>query len=276
MNATPLTVLGAGGFVGRALVQTARARGLAVHAPNRHAPLPARGEPMGHVIYCIGLTADFRQRPLDTVEAHVCVLRRVLAECEFSSLTYLSSTRVYAGTQDTRESAVLRVDPNQPGDLYNLSKLTGEALCLHAGRAGTRVARLSNVIGPRPDPDTFIDQLVAEALRDGQVQIGTAPSACKDYLALDDAVSMLLALATLGEAQSGPALWNVASGEATSNETIARLLGEELGVPVTFRADAPAWDFAPIDTRRLREATGLRAQPFEQHFRRFLQAARRA
>jgi len=31
---------------------------------------------LGHVIYSIGLTGDFRERPFDMVEAHVCLLKK--------------------------------------------------------------------------------------------------------------------------------------------------------------------------------------------------------
>jgi len=37
---------------------------------------PFRIDP-GHVIYCIGLTADFRQKPFETIEAHVSKLAEV-------------------------------------------------------------------------------------------------------------------------------------------------------------------------------------------------------
>ena len=68
-----VTVLGAGGFIGGALVARLIAEGRPVDPVTRDdlpALLSAR-RPAGDVIYCIGLTADFRTRPLDTAEAHV-------------------------------------------------------------------------------------------------------------------------------------------------------------------------------------------------------------
>src|SRR5687768_14738265 len=88
-----ITVLGSQGFVGRHVVQELEQRGLPYFAPPREAPLS--GTPLGDVIYCIGLTADFRSRPFETVEAHVVKLRDVLEGCDLDSLLYLSSTRVY-------------------------------------------------------------------------------------------------------------------------------------------------------------------------------------
>src|SRR5688500_5975918 len=88
-----ITVLGASGFIGSRLVSQLAATGAEYQAVGRNEALPAG--PLGHVIYCIGLTADFRSRPLNTVEAHVCKLLEVLRKCDFESLLYLSSTRLY-------------------------------------------------------------------------------------------------------------------------------------------------------------------------------------
>ncbi len=264
-----ITVLGSQGFVGSALLRRLRALGTDCLAPARGQE-HRQGSSLGHVIYAIGLTADFRSRPLDTIEAHVCTLRRLIAEADFDSLTYLSSTRVYAGGSDTRECAGLRVNPNDASDLYNLSKLTGEALCLHAGRPGMKVVRLSNVIGLRRDPDTFIDQLLAEAAQTGRALMRTAAAARKDYVALSDVVALLPRIAT----SPATGIFNLASGEPVAGSTVARLMHDVLGIEVTTLADAPLWDFEPIDTGRVRREFGFQPRPFESHFTEFLQTHR--
>ena len=66
-----VVIIGGAGFIGRHLKQ--RLEELKIDYFN-----PARGEtldrPLGDVVYCIGLTADFRSRPCDTIDAHVCAL----------------------------------------------------------------------------------------------------------------------------------------------------------------------------------------------------------
>lgn len=166
------TVFGGSGFIGRNLVRRLRNRGAEVRVPSR-AAMPAAGEDLGHVIFAIGLTADFRTRPFDTIEAHVSLAAKLLRENGFSSFLYLSSTRVYAGSEDTREEARLSASPLDPSDLYNLSKLTGEAICLASGREKVRVARLSNVVGPgEAKSDTFLGALCREA-GSGRIQLQT-------------------------------------------------------------------------------------------------------
>lgn len=261
----PVTVLGAHGFIGRHLVAHLARQGVDCRAYGRE-PRASYARPLGHVIYAIGLTSDFRQRPLDTVEAHVCVLRALLAEGGFTSLTYLSSTRVYAGAAATREDSRLSVDPNDPSDLYNLSKLTGEALCLHGAGGRAKVVRLSNVVGLRDGVDSFIDQLLAEGEQHGRVALQTALDSSKDYLHVDDAVAQIAAIAQA----DARGIYNVAGGQNVSNGEIAAQLTGQFGWPVTVRDDAPAWRFPAIDIRNTQALTGLRARPFADYFPTFL------
>lgn len=260
-----ITVLGAGGFIGSHLVRHLQQAGCEPFAPGR-GDARVFTEDLGHVVYAIGLTADFRTRPLDTVEAHVCLLRRLLAEGRFASLTYLSSTRVYAGAASTSESVRLSVNPCDAGDLYNLSKLTGEALCLHGGRPGLKVARLSNIVGLRPDPDIFIDQLLEEGRRLGHIELRTALRSRKDYLHVDDAVSLLGKLAVSPAA----GIFNVASGEGVENGEIAEMLRTHMGYGVSVQAGAPVWDFQPVEIARIRDVFGFAPRPFAEYFPQFL------
>jgi nucleoside-diphosphate-sugar epimerase len=261
------TVLGGAGFVGSRLAAHLRALG---HACD----VPARGDanvfsrPLGHVVYAIGLTSDFRTRPLDTVEAHVCVLRQLLATGRFESLTYLSSTRVYAGGTDTTEAATLRVNPNDPSDLYNLSKLMGESMCLHGGRRHVKVARLSNIVGVRDTADSFLEQLLREGLRTGRVELHTSLASRKDYLFIDDAVALLarIALAT----QDG--IFNVAGGTGTSNQQIAQALSQQAKIQVSVSPEAADWDFQDISIARVQGLFQFSPQPFSVFFPQFLRS----
>ena len=174
---------------------------------------------------------------------------------------------------------MLRVDPNVPGDLYNLSKLLGEALCLHCGHTGMKVVRLANIVGaqPAPGPDSgaanFIDALIAEGRRSGQVRLQTSLASAKDYLGVDAAVDLLARIAL--SAHTG--IFNVASGHGVSNAEIKRLIERETGWSVAVAPDAPTWGFAPIDvsriTRLFASAPGSLATSFTTAFTALLRAA---
>ena len=263
---TRCTVLGASGYIGRHLVQHLQASGHPVWAPERNDPAIFT-QPLGHVWYCIGLTADFRTRPFDTIQAHVSLLAQVLQRCDFESLVYLSSTRVYAGAahatqvadvQITHEDAALQVQPHDPSCLYNLSKLAGESLCHHSGRAGVRVARLSNVVGPGMDANSgnFIASLLRDALT-GHVLLHSDPASEKDYLHINDATHWLARIGLTGQA----ATYNVASGVQTTHAQWLQWLAQATGCTHAVAPHAPLQRLAPINVARLRNEWGLAPQP---------------
>jgi nucleoside-diphosphate-sugar epimerase len=258
------TVLGSSGFVGKELVNSLRHSGAVVYAPERHeiAALAANCQDrnFGHVFYCIGLTANFRTQPFDTVQAHVCVLREFLENARFETFTYLSSTRVYEGANNTSETADLKVSPGDPSHLYNLSKLMGESLC-HARGANAKVVRLSNVYGAAMPKQNFLSQVLRESRKSGQVRFLTAPSSSKDYVSIRDVVRWLPLIATRGK----HAVYNVATGQNTSNAQIGGLL-EQRGVGVGFSTDAPEWSFPLISTCRLTEEFGLPTSSLVEDF----------
>ena len=247
MAGVKATVFGAAGFIGRRLTAHLCAQGWEVLALAR-GDEAWRGVDLGHVFYCAGLTADFRVRPFDTVDAHVTLAVEVLRRARFDSFLYCSSTRVYAGATEAVETAQLRVDPNQPGDLYNLSKLMGEAACLAADHPAVRVARLSNVFGHDPASDNFIASIVRDAVMTGEVRLATDPRSAKDYMALDDVCVALERIAVAGEA----GIYNVAAGVNTTNADILAALAAASGCNVVTTQDSPLVVFPPIRVDRLR------------------------
>ncbi|MCK5091596.1 MAG: NAD-dependent epimerase/dehydratase family protein, partial [Gammaproteobacteria bacterium] len=138
------TVFGSKGFIGSRLAAKLGEDDCQIILPARDDNLEDLGH-LGHVIYCVGLTSDFRTRTYDTIEAHICLWSRILQQCAFETCTYLSSTRVYLGSQNTNENTALSITPSNADDLYNISKLAGESLCLKTGKG--KVIRISNVIG---------------------------------------------------------------------------------------------------------------------------------
>lgn len=245
----PFTVLGAAGFIGAALVAWLASNGQTVHAITRAAlpSLLASRQPVGHVIDCVGLTADFRARPLDTADAHVGLVARCLTDLDFRSFLLLSSTRVYQRADTTCEDAVLSTLPTDASDLYNVTKLAGEALCLVDARPTVRVARLSNVYGFGMPEQCFLGQVLHEGLRTGCVLFGQGEASAKDYVSVSAVARLLPRIAAAGRHR----LYNLAAGENTSHGTIASMLREVAGWQTNFAPDAPTVTHLPIETSRL-------------------------
>jgi nucleoside-diphosphate-sugar epimerase len=257
------TILGATGTIGQALTWHLLREGHDVQPVDRRT-LPHfldTATPAGHVIDCIGLTGDFRTRTLETAEAHVGITAACLRRPGWKSFLFLSSTRVYGAATNTHEDARLTVDPNDP---YNMTKLAGEALCLSDARHGVRVARLSNVIAGQADSTTFLGQLLVEGQSTGQVTFRQAADSTKDYIALEDVVRLLPAIATRGRYRR----YNLASGHNTSHASVAETLTDRFGWLTKFIPNAPSVRFPPISTLRLREEFGCVLSEFSEAFAR--------
>lgn len=243
-------VFGATGFVGSRLVARLEATGHAVARITR-ANWPEPGTDLGHVIFTIGMTADFREKPFETVDAQVQKLHAALHDYTYESFLYLSSTRVYRQQADTSEGAALALNPNNPDDLYNATKIAGESLCLTLKNPAIRVARLSNLFGVPAPSQSFLAAVLAEARRTGRVTFRTAPEAEKDYLDVESAASALIAIALSGRER----LYNVASGVNVSNGALAETLAS-LGIACHFELGAPAMRFSPLSVERLAREFG--------------------
>jgi nucleoside-diphosphate-sugar epimerase len=245
-----ITILGASGFIGSHLVNRLQKYKLEFQAFGRGDSLPSTN--LGRVIYCIGLTADFRSKPFETVEAHVCTLLELVRNCQFDSLLYLSSTRLYAGSDSSDEEQLLRVSPHHASDLYNISKLMGESITLNCGRTG-RVARIANVYGPDFKSDNFLASVLRQAVNGEKIVLHTAPDSEKDYVWIADVVEQLIWIAAEGKEQ----IYNVASGVNVSNRELAEKLGQLMGCEVAFAAEAPLIKFPPITVKRVRREFGF-------------------
>lgn len=241
------TIFGGSGFIGSHLAASLRARGSEIRTPTRGGEAHLESG-LGHVIYCAGVTSDFLSRPLDTMDAHVSGLMPLLRRGRFESLLYLSSTRLYLGAISGAEDAPLIARPELANDLYNLSKMAGEAICLSSGRSGVRVARLSNVYGAGMSRLNFLASVTADAVERGQVALRTTLDSAKDYVALEDVIGVLPRIATAGRQR----VYNVASGTNVSNGEIMAALARATGCRFSVAADAARIVFPPIDTARLR------------------------
>ena len=245
------TVFGAAGFIGRHVVATLEQVGHRIDLPPRRW-VPDAGRNLGHVIFCAGVTADFRSRPYDTMEAHVSLPAGILSQGTFESFLYLSSTRIYDGAPDGDEAASITVNPADASDLYNLSKLSGEALCLNHPDPAVRVARLSNVYGADMFADdignaNFLAGILGEAVVRGHIDLATDPSSAKDYIDVADVARAIVTVAQQGDER----IYNIAAGRKVSHGEIAARLQDLTGCATTVAENAPVVDYPDISTRRI-------------------------
>lgn len=246
-----ITVVGAKGYIGSALTQRLTANGAAHKAVGRDVGALYDGA-LGTVIYCAGVTTDFAGRPFETVEAHTAQLCDIFAKSRFDQFVYLSSTRVYMDGGATNEEAAISVQPANPDHLYNLSKLLGENLCRYCP-VPAKVIRLSNVYGFDTSAANFLPIIIRQALTKGEIFFETSLESAKDYISLESATDLLLAIAERGKFP----VYNLAGGANISHGEIAGVIARATGCAVRVRDGARAVVFPPIDVARLRAEFGV-------------------
>lgn len=247
------TVLGASGFIGRHLVRHLRKLKYTVATPDRKALKSLSGD-LGDTFYCIGLTGNFRARPLSTVDAHSGILADLLERCDFRSFIYFSSTRIYANAatpQETQEDALIKVRPSAD-TTYDLSKMLGEALCLSLDHPSVKVLRLSNVYGPDQSKATFLGSLIGDLSTTGTACILEAPDSSKDYISIEDVVCLTEKIAQNGRHR----IYNLASGRPILHEEIAKT-ARALGLACTFKPGGNWRSFPGINITRLQNEFGF-------------------
>ena len=246
-----ITLLGGSGFIGSAIARRLTEKNLNYVSPNRTQELA--GLNLGDVIYCVGLTADFRSHPLETVEAHVCHLLHVLRNCEFRSLVYLSSTRVYRNQDGiAREGDPLTVNSSNQDDLYAISKLLGEAVSMACG-SRVKVVRLSNVYGPDFTSQNFLSSIIRDAVSKQQVTVHSSPDSDRDYISIDDVVDSLIRITLEGQQD----IYNVASGVNVSNLQLTQRLSDLTKCRIDFDPLAVRQCFPRISIDRMRSEFGF-------------------
>ena len=239
------TIFGGTGFIGSELASQIEERGNTVTRIGRNSwPLP--GSELGQVIFCIGMTADFRRRLIETFELQALRLHEALTHYRYESFLYLSSSRVYDGASSTQEETPLLVHPARVDHIYNISKLAGESLCIAHENPCIRVARLSNVYGRTDNSNLFLTAVMRDAVTSGEVTIGQSPTSSKDYIGVEDAAALLIAISDNGKQR----IYNVACGRNFTHRQLADIL-EQQGYRVQFKADGAIASFPQIDITRI-------------------------
>ena len=241
------TILGSSGFIGSHLAAFLQKQGYECFLPAKDHVF-SKNENLGHVIYAIGLTSDFRKKPMETVKAHVCKLVEVVENSIFESFLYLSSTRIYNGNENGNETTTFFVNPADFSDLYNISKLMGESICLSISNEKVRVARISNVIGNDFNSDNFLFSLIRGAVDKQEIKLEVSAEASKDYICIDDVINLIQLIALKGKSR----IYNISSGQSLSNGQLLEEIKKNTNCKIEFLNSLDSLLFPIIQNEKIK------------------------
>jgi nucleoside-diphosphate-sugar epimerase len=284
MTALPrrAVVLGASGFLGRALQGELERAGVEVVAHSsktldltrREAAevLAGQLDPGTVLVFASALTPD-RGQTLDTYTANVAMATTVARalECQPAPCVYISSDAVYGfGVNPITEDTAVA-----PGGYYALAKYTGEKLLEYsagAKRLPLLSLRVAAAFGPEDPHGSYGPNGFARSLaRDRSIQIFGQGEEERDHVHVHDVARLTVAL--VREGSTG--VFNIATGRSRSFaqvvEAIRKLVPYEVAVtnaprksPITHRS----YDI----TRLSRAVPGFPFTPFEDGLRATLTA----
>jgi nucleoside-diphosphate-sugar epimerase len=245
------TILGGRGYIGSFFARFLDRQGIPYAIPERGVPAPSERE-LGCVVYCIGMTQDFANRPLETMDAHVSNLISVLRGTQFQSLIYLSSTRLFDGLNGiATEQSDLHLNPNNPRHLFDLSKAAGEAICCAMTDVDAISVRLSTVYDDDLVGRCFIHDIVRRSTAPGvgPIDVDTSEDMERDYVHIDDVCGALLLLS----GRHSSRIYNLASGVNISNHELFELIRARTGRVLRASRRGAGLPVPSIDVSRMKD-----------------------
>ena len=241
------TVLGSKGFIGNEFTKYLEKKGYECFTPEiRETNL--EGLDLGHIIYSAGVP-NFMERPYDAVDAHVCRLKEILQNSNFESLTYFSGGRVYNKMETTNEEDDLILNPLDKNDLYGISKIMGESLCIASENPRVHIIRLTNVTGNNFTSHLFLPSIIRDAISKNKIKVFTSLSSKKDYVYIDDVLELIPKIALYGKNK----IYNVASGKNIESGKLIEKISEITSCDVEVDPKSKEYSFPETSIKKIED-----------------------
>ncbi len=244
-----ITIVGAAGFIGSNLSNFFKNLGYeVVEIYKSYQILPKKN--YGVVLYCAGVTAGFRERPFDVINAHITNLVNWLTLANFDKLIYFSSARIYMGNKLGLEGVEdFIINRN---DTYNQSKILGESICQFS-KKNTAILRLSHVIGYDPGSPYFFWNVIRQFCSNSpNVSIDESPQSKRDYIFLEDLFCVIKKIIKLDKT----GVYNVSSGIDIKNIELVSIINEIIGPKEVFFGKNES-NFPSIENKKIVQELGV-------------------
>ena len=241
------TILGSKGFIGRECTNYLRNQGHECFTPEIRSTKLDNMD-LGHVVYAAGVP-NFMERPYDAIDAHVCQLKSILEKSNFESLLYFSGGRVYHKMNSTEENQNLMFNPLDKNDLYGISKIMGESLCLSTDNPKIHILRLTNVTGNNFNSHLFLPSIIRDSIIKNKIKVFTSLTSKKDYLYIDDILEIIPKIATNGKNK----IYNIGNGQNIESGEIIKKIVDITGCEVEVAPNSKEYSFPETSINKIRE-----------------------
>jgi UDP-glucose 4-epimerase len=209
------------------------------------------------------------------VQGTICLAESVRTASPGATFVFASSAAVYGPHKEP--TLCTEEDVPAPSSVYGASKLAAEAglLALRASFGlDVRIVRYANVYGPRQPRYIMYDMYHKIRKSNGRVAVLGSGKQLRDFIFVDDAVAVTLAVASQSANDERKPIYNVGTGVSTSVLDIAAHVARAMGrSDVRFETTQSSWigdiDYLLLDPNRTRECISA-AVPVEEGIRRFI------
>ena len=196
--------------------------------------------------------AIFMANPVATFQVNTTATATLLQKLRpGGSFLYLSSSEVYSGLNKPHlsESDIGTTTPLHPRACYIEGQRGGETICNAYRTQGVRAvsARLALAYGPgtRKGDKRAMNSFIEKALCHGKIELMDAGQAIRTYCYVTDAVELMWQAALHGTQP----VYNIGGHSTVTIGELARLVGQIVGVPVSFPARAAEVAGAPTEVQ---------------------------
>lgn len=194
----------------------------------------------------------FMANPAATYELNTTATSTLLQKLKTGgSFLFLSSTEVYNGITNklATENDIGTTNPAHPRACYIEGKRGGETICHAFRRQGIHAtaARLAMTYGPgtRKGDKRAMNTFIEKALCHGKIELMDAGKAVRTYCYVSDAVELMWQAALHGTQP----VYNIGGHSTVTIGELARLVGQIVGVPVSFPSQSVEVAGAPEEVR---------------------------
>ncbi len=241
------TIFGHSGFLGSNIVKYLKKKKYEVFLPSRNKIKFSKN--LNNVIYCIG-SDNVLENPEKGIESNLKLLSKILLKNKFKKFIFISSTRVYLNSKNTKENDNIKININSKDYFYNLLQASSENLCLSQKNKNIKVVRLSNLYGFNFKKQTYLlPNLIRNSKKNKKINISINKKSKKNYLNIYDAIGIIIKIVN----RSKYRLYNIASDKRVTIEKIALVIKKLTNCKIIYSNQKIKYDEPIINISRIKK-----------------------